>query len=107
MVREGAGVRFELELSEAQFAALAERVAEHLAVRKERWLSQKELSQHFGCSVRTVLTWQKQGMPHITAGSHPRYRASECEAWLARQSGGRVKPIANGAAPRKRPAPRT
>jgi hypothetical protein len=89
-------VRLEVELTDAQLVAIAEKVAEINGDREERWLSQMELAQHFGCSVRTVLTWQKQGMPHITVGSHPRYRASEVEAWL----NGR-----NGAAPRKRPAP--
>jgi transposase len=89
-------VRLEVELTDAQLKAIAQKVAEINGDREERWLSQKELAQHFGCSVRTVFTWQKQGMPHIMVGSHPRYRASEGEAWLARQSGGRVEPIATG-----------
>jgi excisionase family DNA binding protein len=76
-------VRLEIELTDAQLAAIAERVAELVTNGPERWLSQKELAEHFGCSVRTVLTWQKQGLPCLRVGSHPRFKASTCETWLS------------------------
>jgi phage terminase Nu1 subunit (DNA packaging protein) len=79
-------VKLEFELSDEQLAAIAARVAE-LVVAQERWLSQKELAEHFGCSVRTVSNYQRAGMPHQMVGSHPRYRASEVEAWLASRHG--------------------
>jgi hypothetical protein len=79
-------VKLELELTDEQLSAIAERVAE-LVVTQERWLSQKELAEHFGCSVRTVSNYQRAGMPHLMIGSHPRYRASEVEAWLTARGG--------------------
>jgi hypothetical protein len=99
-------VKLEVELSDAQLAAVAERVAELVREREERWLSQKELARHLGCSVRTVSSYHRAGMPHLPVGSHPRYRASECEAWLReRAGGGRIAPATNGPAPLQRPGP--
>jgi excisionase family DNA binding protein len=100
-------VRLEIELTEAQLASIAERVAELVSTAPEKWLSQKELAEHFGCSIRTVSTWQKAGMPCLRVGSHPRFKASECEAWLTAK-GGRAYDGAgssNGPAPLPRPGP--
>ena len=72
-------MRLEVELTDAQLEAIAERVAE-LVRADERWLSQKELADHLGCSVRTVSNYHRAGLPHLMVGSHPRYRASECGA---------------------------
>jgi hypothetical protein len=66
---------------------IAKRAAELVQQEPERWLSQKELAAHFGCSIRTVSNYHRAGMPHIMVGSHPRYRASECEAFLTARSG--------------------
>jgi excisionase family DNA binding protein len=76
-------VKLELLLTDEQLSAIAERVAE-LVKAEERWLSQKELAEHLGCSVRTVSNYHRAGMPHLMVGSHPRYRASEVEVWLGR-----------------------
>jgi hypothetical protein len=65
-------VRLEVELSDAQLEAIAERVAELVSNGPERWLSQKELAAHFGCSVRTVSNYHRAGMPHLMIGAHPR-----------------------------------
>jgi hypothetical protein len=94
-------VRFELELTDEQLEAIAERVAGLVPAPTERWLSQRELAEHFGCSVRTILTYQKAGMPHLMIGSHPRFKASECEAWLDSRNGsvGRLSQPQDGAAP--------
>ena len=97
-----------LTLGPDALEVLAARAAEILAERTEpeRWLSQKELAAHFGCSVRTILTYQNAGMPHLMIGSHPRFKASECEAWLRARAGrGRLEPTTNGAASPAGPAP--
>jgi excisionase family DNA binding protein len=80
-------VKLELELTDEQLLAIAERVAELVSNGPERWLTPRELADHLGCSVRTVSNYQRAGMPHQMVGSHPRYRASEVEAWLASRHG--------------------
>lgn len=101
-------MRLEVELPDAVLSAIAARVADLLDEREERWLSQEGLADHFSVSVRTVQNWRRAGMPHLMAGSHPRYRPSECEAWLRAGGGsGRIASNANGAAPQQRPAPGT
>jgi excisionase family DNA binding protein len=79
-------VRLEVELTDAQLATIAECVAELVVAREERWLTPKELADHLSCSVRTISNYHRAGMPHLMVGSHPRYRASDVEAWLARYS---------------------
>jgi hypothetical protein len=100
-------VRLEIELTDAQLEAIAERVADLVRSEPERWLSQNELADHLGCSVRTISNYHRAGMPHLMLGSHPRYRASDCEAWLTAR-GGRAYDGAgssNGPAPLPRPGP--
>jgi hypothetical protein len=80
---------------------IAERVAGQIA---ERWLSPSELAEHFGCSVRTVSTYTKAGMPHARHGTRPVYKATECDGWLRERSGGGTL-AANGPAPLPRPGP--
>jgi hypothetical protein len=62
-------VKLEIELTDAQLDAIAARIADR--VPHERWLSQRELAEHFGCSVRTVSSYTRAGMPHLMVGSHP------------------------------------
>jgi phage terminase Nu1 subunit (DNA packaging protein) len=80
-------VKLELELSDEQLSAIAARVAE-LVKAGERWLTQRELADHLGCSVRQLSNYQRAGMPCLMVGSHPRYRASEVETWLADRTRG-------------------
>jgi excisionase family DNA binding protein len=99
-------VKLEVELTDAQVAAIAERVAELVVAREERWLSPKELAAHLGCSVRTILNYQRAGMPHLMVGSHPRFKASDCEVWLTARSGRAYDGVSsNGPAPLPRPGP--
>jgi excisionase family DNA binding protein len=92
-------MRLEIELTDAQLAAIAERVAMLVAAREERWFTQKELAAHLGCSARTILNYQRAGMPHLMVGTKPRFKASACEAWLTARGGrGKVAAITNGAA---------
>jgi hypothetical protein len=99
-------VRLEVQLTDAQLAAIAERVAELVPSGPERWLSQKELAAHLGCSVRTILNYQRAGMPHLMGGSHPRFKASDCEVWLTARTGRAYDRVSsNGPAPLPRPGP--
>jgi excisionase family DNA binding protein len=98
-------VKLELELSDEQLAAIATRVAELVKV-DERWLTQRELADHLGCSVRTISNYQRAGMPSVRVGSHPRFRASDCEEWLTARSGRAYDgDSSNGPAPLPRPGP--
>jgi excisionase family DNA binding protein len=100
-------MRLELQLSDEQVAALAEKVAELVPSGPERWLSPKELADHLGCSVRTVSNYQRAGMPCLRVGSHPRFKASKCEAWLTARGGRAYDGVgsSNGPAPLPRPGP--
>jgi hypothetical protein len=100
-------VKVEFELSDEQVRVIARHAAEFVDESPERWLSQKELANHFGCSVRTVLNYQRAGMPHLVVGNKPRFRASDCDAWLTARAGRAYDPVGsiNGAAPLARPAP--
>jgi excisionase family DNA binding protein len=100
-------VKLELELTDEQLAELAEQVATLVRSEAERWLSQKELAEHLGCSVRTVSNYQRAGMPCLKVGSHPRFKASDCEAWLTARDGRAYDGVgsSNGPAPLPRPGP--
>jgi phage terminase Nu1 subunit (DNA packaging protein) len=51
----------------------------------ERYVTQRELAQLMGVSLRTVQTWTREGMPSESWGMRVRrYRASDAMAW-ARQ----------------------
>jgi integrase len=97
-------MRLEIELTDAQLAAIAERVAMLVAAREERWFTQKELAAHLGCSARTILNYQRAGMPHLMVGTKPRFKASACEAWLtARGAVGRLQQSLTGRRSRRMP----
>jgi excisionase family DNA binding protein len=98
-----------ISLGDELIEAIATRAADLVHARPERWLTPKELAEHFGCSVRTVSNYHRAGMPHLMIGSKPRYRASDVEAWLtASGNGGRVAPFANRGGDRhQRPRPMT
>ena len=49
------------------------------------WLKKPQIAAYFDVSERTIERWTKNGMPCFRAnpGRVVRYRASECESWLA------------------------
>jgi hypothetical protein len=98
-------MRLTIELTDEQLEAIAECVAE-LVKAEQRWLTQRELADHLGCSVRTISNYHRAGMPHLMLGSHPRYRALDCEEWLTARSGRAYDGApSNGPAPLPRPGP--
>ena len=48
----------------------------------ERWLSKREVAEHYGFSVRWVEIQIGQGMPSRLIGGQRRLRLSEVDAWL-------------------------
>jgi hypothetical protein len=53
----------------------------------ERWLSKREVADHYGFSVRWVEIQIGQGMPARMIGGQRRMRLSEVQGWL--QAAGR------------------
>jgi hypothetical protein len=75
------------ELVRDAVAAALER-REPAAVGPERLMLRADVAEHFGCSVRTIDSWLRDGAPCTRLGLHgsPRFKASELEAWLRARS---------------------
>jgi excisionase family DNA binding protein len=54
---------------------------------RERLMSEQELADYLGMHVGTVRKWRRAGTgpPVHWAGSKPRYKLAEVEAWLDRR----------------------
>ncbi|MBX5470518.1 MAG: helix-turn-helix domain-containing protein [Thermoleophilaceae bacterium] len=56
-----------------------------VSVLHERWLTRRQIAEHYGFSVRWVVRQTAAGMPgHKICGEY-RYRLSEVDAWLGVQ----------------------
>lgn len=60
-----------------------------VAALPERWLSKREVADHYGFSVRWVEIQIGQGMPARLIGGQRRLRLTEVDAWLRRLPGTR------------------
>jgi hypothetical protein len=49
----------------------------------EPWLDKKGIAAHFACGERWIEYREREGMPSWLIAGKRKYRASECEAWLA------------------------
>jgi len=49
----------------------------------ERWLTKKQLADHFQFSTKWVDRRILEGLPHARFGRQKRFRISNCEAWLS------------------------
>lgn len=48
----------------------------------ERWLTKRQIAEHFGFTTRWVELRMREGLPSIRIGNRRRYRLSQVEAWL-------------------------
>jgi predicted DNA-binding transcriptional regulator AlpA len=53
---------------------------------RERWVSKREVAEHFGFATRTVNRWLAAGCPSRVMSNVRRFRISEVDAWLAEQA---------------------
>ena len=53
-----------------------------LSILPERWLSKREVADHYGFSVRWVEIQIGRGMPSRMIGGQRRLRLSEVDGWL-------------------------
>jgi predicted DNA-binding transcriptional regulator AlpA len=51
----------------------------------ERWLTKRQIAEHFGFTTRWVELRMREGLPSIRLGNRRRFRLSEVEAWLVSQ----------------------
>lgn len=87
---------------------LVERVADLLTERladREPWLDKRGLADHLCCSTRSIENAMAEGMPNTVIFGRVKFRAHECERWLAEHGhlrpssgGSRIDANANGAA---------
>lgn len=52
----------------------------------ERWLTKRQVAEHFGFTTRWVELRMREGMPSMRFGSRRRFRLSDVEAWLFSRS---------------------
>jgi excisionase family DNA binding protein len=51
---------------------------------QDELMTARELADRLRCSVAAIRRWTRQGMPGVRMGRRPRrYRAAECERFLA------------------------
>jgi len=74
-------------------AELAAVVAELVVgqLQPDPWLDKRGIAEHFACCVRSIETAMAEGMPHAVIFGRPKFRATECEAWLAAAEGLELK----------------
>lgn len=51
-------------------------------IRKEHWVTKKELAAHLGFSTRWIEHRLRDGLPHARFGSQARFKISVVESWL-------------------------
>jgi excisionase family DNA binding protein len=78
---------FSLELPEALFEALAERVAEIIEERtsRQQYAEIQGVAEYIGCSVRRVRDLRERGLPAKRIGRRLLFDLREVDAWIARQ----------------------
>jgi hypothetical protein len=57
-----------------------------LRPRTEPWVTKRQVAAHFGFSTRWVELRIRDGLPSRMFGGRRRFRLSEVEAWLERES---------------------
>lgn len=75
---------------------LVDLVANVVGARQEvsPWLDKRGLAEHFACSPRSIEQAMANGMPHSMIFGRAKFKATECEAWLAEN--GQLKPRGDG-----------